>query len=135
MTDIPDDLLDEVERARIYVASKTRHAPMWQRMRDLCGYRIISTWIDEAGVGDTQDWPDLWVRCIREASQADILMVYAETGDILKGAWVEVGAALASGKPVIGVGCDGYSIRHHPLFHSMTLSDALTRLRAAREKP
>lgn len=122
-------------RPTIYVASKTRHAPMWRKLRSEGGYNIISTWIYEAGVGETSDWVDLWSRCIAEASSADFLIVYSEPGDILKGAWVEVGAALSNGKPVFGIGCEHFSVRNHPLFECISLPDALTRLRAAREKP
>lgn len=117
-------------RLKVYTASKTRHAPMWLRLRDVEHYPIVSSWIDEAGIGETSDWPDLWARCISEASSADVLLVYAEPGDVLKGAWVEVGAALASGKKVFGVGCEEYSIRHHKLFETMTLDAALAAIRA-----
>lgn len=88
---------------RLYIASKTIHAPTWRRMRD-AGIPISSTWIDEAGVGETKSWANLWHRCVSEATRADALIVYAEPGEILKGALVEVGAALAWRVPVAIVG-------------------------------
>lgn len=91
------------ERTGIYIASKTHHAEKWKALRSQ-GVPIISTWIDEAGVGETKSFPDLWRRCISEASSAERLIVYAEEGEQLKGALIEVGAALASGVPVIMVG-------------------------------
>jgi hypothetical protein len=91
------------ERFGIYIVSKIRHAQRWKDLR-ASGVPIISTWIDEAGEGETESYPDLWVRCIREASTAERCIVYAEDGEQLKGALVEVGAALAGGTPVIMVG-------------------------------
>lgn len=99
----------------IYIASKAIYGPEWRALRAV-GLPITSSWIDESEPGATQDWPDLWARCIQEASQAQALVVIARPGDVLKGAWVEVGAALAAGVAVFGAGTDGHSIRHHPLF-------------------
>jgi hypothetical protein len=95
------------------MASKTKHADKWRRLRE-CGAGIISTWIDEAGVGETTDWADLWSRCIGEASAADFTILYYEEGEELKGARVEAGAALAAGKTVIVVGPLSDSFLHHP---------------------
>lgn len=97
----------------IYIASKTIHAHRWKALRAE-GLPIISTWIDEAGAGETRDWPDLWVRCVAEASRATVTLVYREPADILKGAFVEAGAALASGRRIIVVGCDEMSFVRHP---------------------
>jgi len=85
---------------KIYCASKTSHAPMWQRLRSE-GIPLISTWIDEAGAGQTADLGELWVRIQREVITADRLVVYAEMPDFpLKGALIEVGMALTAGVPV-----------------------------------
>jgi len=99
----------------IYIASKTVHAPKWKALRAQ-GVPIISTWIDEAGVGETASFADLWTRCVSEASRASALVVYAEPGEVLKGGLVEVGAALASGNPVFAVGKQsGWSFTSHTL--------------------
>ena len=99
----------------IYVASKTRHAQMWLDFRK-DGFPISSTWIDEAEVGKTSDWSDLWVRCVKEAAQSAALVLYAEAGDLMKGALVEVGAALAMSRPVYAVGAPSNSSWfNHPL--------------------
>ena len=87
-------------KTEIYVASKTLYAPMWRELREQ-GYNIISTWIDEARVGQTKSFADLAVRCIKEASEADITIVFALEDEILKGTLAEIGAALASGKQVL----------------------------------
>lgn len=96
-------------RRGIYMASKAvAHGPRWQKLRE--SLPVISTWIDESAPDAKLDWPDLWARCLAEATSAEVLIVYMEPGETLKGAWVEVGAALAAGVPVIGVGIEDFSI-------------------------
>lgn len=112
---------------RIYVASKTTHAPMWRMLRG-AALPIISTWIDEADEGQTSDWTDLSRRCIEEAASADAIVLYVREGEQLKGALVECGAALACGVPVHHVGeINGITkvITKHPLFRTFaSLHDA-----------
>jgi len=74
---------------------------MWRRLRRE-GWQITSSWIYEAGEGETADFEELWLRIEREISHSDALLLYAENGDFpLKGALVEVGIALGMGKPVL----------------------------------
>ncbi|SFJ68333.1 hypothetical protein [Methylobacterium brachiatum] len=109
----------------IYMASKTAHAPRWRQMR-ADGLPIISTWIDEAGAGESQCLKDLWRRCVDEAAGADCVIVYREPGEVLKGAFVEVGAALAVGTPVYAVGCDEFSfVNHADVTRCVSLEHAL----------
>jgi hypothetical protein len=119
-------------REGIYVASRasTPDRPaMWRAFRDE-GFPIISTWIDEAGAGETACLTGLWKRIEREVTGARALVLYAEPDDFpLKGALIEVGMAIAAGVPVRvvvpGVDLDPVSIRplgswaKHPLvsFH------------------
>lgn len=109
-------------RRGIYIASKTKHAWKWKNVRE-GGVPIISTWIDEAGAGESKDLSDLWVRCIQEASTAAAIVVYREPDDVLKGAWSEVGAALAAGVPVFGVGISDFTISNHP---DVTVCDTIS---------
>lgn len=88
--------------APFYVASKVKHAPEWRALRD-AGWNVIATWIDEAGEGQS-DYYELSIRCLKEISAAEFVLLYAETEDILKGALIEAGAALALGKQVRMVG-------------------------------
>lgn len=103
----------------IYTASRTRHAAKWIEAREN-GVPIISTWIDESGEGQTACFADLWQRCVDEAGYADALVLYREGDEPLKGALVEVGAALWAGVPVFAVGFDGpdnlktFSFLNHP---------------------
>lgn len=104
----------KLSRNGIYTASKTRHASLWRALRDQ-GYPIISTWIDEAGEGESRSLSDLWVRCIRESSRCAVLLLYVEPGDVLKGAHAEAGVALSHGIPVHYVGPpDLFSMLNHP---------------------
>lgn len=98
----------------IYVASKVRHAQIWRDLRAQ-GWRINSTWIDEAAKGQTKDHAELWKRCIQEVSAAAVLVVYRAPGDEMKGGLVEVGAALATSTRVYAVG--HWTIDHTWLKH------------------
>lgn len=99
----------------IYIASKTCHASEWRFLRDR-GVPVSSTWIDEAGAGESADLRDLWRRCVMESSEASCLVAYMEEGEILKGAYAEIGCALSNGKPVLMVGFPKeLSMLSHPL--------------------
>jgi hypothetical protein len=117
----------------IYIASKAKHGPRWQDLRRE-GVPIISTWIDESGEGETEDWGALWARSINEASDAAALVVYNEPGERMKGALTEIGAALAHDVQVFWVGPtvdpDGkeYTVVRHPLVtRCVSLQHALNR--------
>lgn len=106
---------------RIYIASKTKHAPAWLSLVRTWSYNskpinIISSWIREAGPGMTASRPELAERCMREAASADRLILYSEPGEVLEGALVEAGACLASGGEVVVVGpvCLGTVLTEHP---------------------
>jgi hypothetical protein len=88
----------------IYVASRAsipERAAQWKRLRDVDGWHIVSTWIDEAGEGETDDFSELWVRIETEIKQSERLILYVKEGDFpIKGALIEVGIALAAGVPI-----------------------------------
>lgn len=99
---------------------------MWRKLRNK--YNIISTWIDEAEIGQTTSYSDLWIRCIKESSNCDRLIVYGEEGDQLKGALIEVGSALCSRIPVFMVGKIEAmkTAKNHPLVRQVdTIEEAL----------
>lgn len=103
---------------RFYTASKTKHAPQWQALR-AAGCKITATWIDEANEGQTADYAELSERCLREIKAADFMLLYCEPGELLKGALIEAGMALAMGRQVRCVGrCDSLSrvFNKHPLW-------------------
>jgi hypothetical protein len=91
------------DRRGLYVASRASvlaRGAMWRDLRAK-GAPIISSWIDEDGPNDTADLDELWVRIRREVLSAERLILYVEPDDFpLKGAFVEVGMALAAGVPI-----------------------------------
>jgi hypothetical protein len=102
----------------IYVASRAsipERSAMWRTLRKM-GWQITSSWIDEAGEGETADFTELWDRIMREIGAAHKVVLYAEQDDFpLKGAILEAGIALGMGKPVVvclpGVALDGRTRR------------------------
>lgn len=111
----------------IYVASKSRHGGRWRALR-ANGLPIISTWIDECERGATADWECLWQRCIEEVGRSGCLLLYAEPGEVLRGALLEMGAALARGIPIVYVGPTdiGNILRAPGVIHASTLDGALS---------
>ena len=87
----------------LYVASRAslpERPAMWRALR-AAGWRTASTWIDEAGDGQTADFADLWQRIEDEIRASDGLILFAARDDFpLKGALIEVGMALGMRKPV-----------------------------------
>jgi hypothetical protein len=117
-------------RHGIYIASKTKHADRWRFLRDKVGEPIISTWIDEAGEGESTDLNDLWRRCLSEAANCALLLLYREPDDVLKGGWIELGAALANGVPVFAVGIEEYTVaKHKGIRHFPDMKSAIAEAR------
>ena len=87
----------------IYVASRAsvlERGAMWRKLR-ADGWPIIATWIDEDGPGQTPSMGALWERILVEVLQSCGVVLYVEPSDLpLKGAFIEVGAALGAGLPV-----------------------------------
>ena len=87
-----------------YIASRAslpERSAAWRRLRDVDGWKITSSWIDEAGVGETLDLGALWARIEAEVSRSERLILYVEPEDFpLKGALIEVGMAIAHRIPI-----------------------------------
>lgn len=101
-----------------YIASKVKHARVWRSMRDK-GYNVTASWIDEASEGQTKDYTELATRCLRDIKSAKFLVLYCKHGELMKGALIEAGMALALGKEVRCVGnCPSISrvFKCHPLW-------------------
>lgn len=120
------------ETGGVYIASKAKHAGAWRALR-FGGVPVTSSWIDEAGPGETTDPEDLWKRVEREIARSDGLILVVEEGDgPLNGALVEVGIAIGYGVPVKVV--DPYTavykptgFVHHPLVSLAPSIDAALR--------
>lgn len=97
-------MVQATQGIKIYTASKTKHAQKWRDLR-ASGHNVISTWIDEAGEGESSDLHSLCQRCINECEGCDAMIVYREDGDYLKGAFIEMGIALTGRfRPIVLVG-------------------------------
>src|SRR5690242_4583010 len=105
---------------KVYGASKLLHKDMWVDLR--------SKWQE---IEFTARWPILhvgtvpdehyfakifWVHDYEDVLKADVVLVYAEPEDKLRGALVEAGMAIAFGKQVIVVGehPDYSTWQYHP---------------------
>jgi hypothetical protein len=90
----------------IYVASRAsvpERPAMWRAFRDE-GFPIVSTWIDEAGPGESPSMADLWRRCTEE-TRAPALVLHAPPEDgPWKGAFIEAGMVLGRGGRVFIAG-------------------------------
>jgi hypothetical protein len=121
---------------KVYIASKTCHWPHWQALR-AAGVHVISSWIDQPFNHDDSDpdpdtWSEHWAKCVQEASDADVVLLYASNGEKHHGSLIEMGAGLAMGKRIFLVGGESWSIRHHPRVRVFsTLADAVTAILAA----
>jgi hypothetical protein len=112
-----------VPNRTIYVASKSEHGPFWQEQRTLLamfGGFIVSTWIDESGPGESASLTDLWLRCIEEAARADCVVAFHRPGETWKGAFIEIGAALAHARLVFVIGDPPGSWVNHPNVHRVS---------------
>ncbi len=117
----------------IYCASMVKHFEKWLALRAQ-GVPVTSTWIDEAGAGESEDRAALWTRCINESAEAAALILYREAGEPVKGAYCEMGAALACGVPVFFVGpTDGVSsaYKHPGVTLCSSLQEAVSRAEKA----
>ena len=102
---------------------------MWRDLRSFEKMPIISTWIDELY---PDDMDGLWQRCISEASNAQAFLILRRPDEVLKGAWIELGAALASGVPVYAVGIEEYTVaKDKRIRHFPNLVEARAAIRSA----
>ena len=112
---------------KIYTASKTTHADKWRALRR--EHDVTASWIDAATEGQSADCSELAAQCITDIECADFLLLYCEPGELLKGALIEAGIALAFGKEVRCVGkCASLSrvFNQHPLWRQFaTVKEAL----------
>jgi hypothetical protein len=74
----------------------------------------------------------LGVRCVSEASEADVVLVYARSDERQNGSLVEMGAGLAGGAMIYLVTDNDWSTKHHPRVRSFnTLAEAVSAIVAA----
>jgi nucleoside 2-deoxyribosyltransferase len=95
---------------KLYIATKLHHAAVFRSLRDFWkkkGIIVSSRWIDFAGhehVATPADFHAFWLVDEQDVRNSDALLAYGEADDVLCGALVEVGMAIALGKIVFVVG-------------------------------
>lgn len=103
--------------AKIYLASKLKHAERWRQLaNDNPRHTFTARW--PYIVGYVDDSPknanNFWEHDFNDIDFCDALIVVADPDDVLRGALVEVGYAIAKGKHVIVVGeNDSYGTWRH----------------------
>lgn len=119
---------------KVYFASKTCHAPKWIGLRAAWQDRIhfVARWPYMVGVVPATDpvaAQNFWQDDMLDVSTADVVIVYVEPGEHLRGALVEAGMALAYDNWVIVVGNspDYGTWQYHPKVRQAdTIDQALT---------
>jgi nucleoside 2-deoxyribosyltransferase len=119
---------------RIYPSSRFPKAKMWLELKDKYPVHFYARWIRNYEL-NTEETPEnskyFWQENIEDIRDCDLVLVYGEKTDVLGGALVEVGAALAFGKSIILTGQnEAYrSWIHHPLVEYVSsLDTALERI-------
>lgn len=121
-----------LDRPRVYLASKLRHAPMWRDWKDILPINVVSTWHDIEKL-DENDHEACRINWHANRAQllwrAEHLIVYAEPEDHLNGTLVEIGLAASRPIPVyLTGGFDWGTWRHlpsvamHPSLHDILLA-------------
>lgn len=92
---------------------------MWQSLRlEWNEIQFTSRWIDLIGkCPDKQEFAEVfWIQDLQDVRCSDVVLVYGTHDDVLVGALVEAGAAIAFGLFVIVIGdCSGYGTwQYHP---------------------
>lgn len=112
-------------RIKVYTASKLRSATF---IRDEIAHwpevEVVSRWPFSHVDGDEPLWPEdcgahasiFWTHDEEDVRKADVVLLFGEETDVLRGGLVESGMALALGKPVIVVGVNASygTWQHHP---------------------
>lgn len=125
---------------KLYIASDIRHAQQWIYFRELCYPTIIvvSSWIDFLVDGEPPNLSEKtieksWENNINDLALCNVLMLYHERGDSLRGALFEAGIAFAMKKPIMFVGDRNILGTLRVCFqHSDNLDEAVTTLHSVK---
>lgn len=120
---------------RVYTASKLEEAEMWLEIQKTHpGVFFHARWLKHTQIG-TQDKAkraqEFWIQDEEDVVGSDVVLVFARDGQVMKGALVEAGMAIAMGIPVIVVGDHpAYStwVYHPGVMRVATLDEALGKI-------
>lgn len=110
-------------RIKLYTASKLKHAPLWRRLsEEWTELDFVARWptghVDN--IPDTEYYAKVfWQQDYEDVLASDVVLVFAEGDDKLRGALIEAGLAIAFGNAVIVVGehSDYGTWQFHPSVH------------------
>ena len=88
---------------KIYCASKSKHAPLWEKWKAR-GVHVTSSWLEKFDQGRLSDQTAHWNSILADIKGSDALVLYAEPGEVQKGALAEFGIAFGLGKKLFYVG-------------------------------
>lgn len=94
----------------IYIASKLRHADRWKSLRNNWAnenINIVSRWIEQASLEESAhptDFKVFWSVDEEDVSKSEVILIYIDRDETLRGALVEAGMGIAMGKMVIVAG-------------------------------
>jgi hypothetical protein len=121
---------------RVYFASKLTHGAKW---RELCARTpeifAHARWLKHNKIGtedSSRNAMKFWIEDQQDVSTADVVVVYGEPGEHLRGALVEAGMAIARGVRVLVVGehADYGTWQWHPgVTRTKDLEDAIRYLK------
>jgi hypothetical protein len=107
---------------RVYPSSKVKHAPMWMKLQTKVPHLFLNArwlkWAERKNSLNTNDFQALWKDCQEDIGTSDVLILYTEEGDVLKGCLVEVGMALANGIRVIIVASESNRLSYGTWVHN-----------------
>lgn len=120
-----DQYTEDVKKmapTKLYIASKLKHAQRWRDLREVRNkenFEFVCSWIDGGEEeGRPTSYAEMWERYAKEIRDCDVMIVYVEPGEVLKGALVEMGIALGARKAVILCGvadADPFkTLQYHP---------------------
>lgn len=107
---------------RVYPSSKVKHALMWRELQNTVPHVFFNARWPHRAKKESElnhdDFRDLWMECKEDIMDSDAVLVYAEDGEVLKGALVEVGIAIANDIPVILVTTDENRLAYGTWIHT-----------------
>lgn len=128
----------QMNKLKVYTASKLHRHTVWTKLRkdpDWDFVHFTASWIDDphiqtemAGqVVGPQIMEENWIKNQDDVEKSNFLLVYSG-GDVLRGALIETGIAIACGVPVVAV---AVSAENSWVFHPLVTR--IPTLREARE--
>lgn len=117
-------MFDSTYKPSIYSASKIWHNTKWTELRDKYGFNIKARWINVpcgteanmtgAKVFSPAEKAVLWTECEEDSRTSDMMVVYGEKTNEMRGALVEMGIAMGNGRPVYVIGnCPTFEVAPH----------------------